>query len=197
MIYGPEVLALILVGYVMITSLSNYVELFTGEAVFVVSKIDKQKYLVRNLEDKDQAADKLAELKSKLVEFVSYMNKKNGNDHRVKRLVQKYQPDKISESSVNGKYTSYSVNKGEKIFMCVRQRDENDSLIETNTLLFVALHELAHIMTVSKGHTTEFWDNFKYILENSIECKLYKYQAFHKNPVQYCGTTIKDTPHKI
>ena len=32
-------------------------------------------------------------------------------------------------------------------------------LVDKNLLLFVALHELSHIMTVSLNHTEEFWDN--------------------------------------
>ena len=39
--------------------------------------------------------------------------------------------------------------------------DEN-KLIDENTLMFVALHELAHIATESIGHTKEFWANFKF-----------------------------------
>ena len=60
--------------------------------------------------------------------------------------------------------------------------------------MFVALHELSHIMTKSIGHTKEFWDNFKFLLQQAINTKVYKYQDFRKKPVKYCGTEITDTP---
>lgn len=193
----PQVLALILGAYVVMITMSNFVEAFSSDVVMVMSNVDQSSYLVRNLADKEEAANKLAELKSSLVQFVKYLQSREGQDERVQRLVKRYQPDKISESSPDSNYTSYSVNKGEKVFMCVRQRDENNTLIDNNTLLFVALHELAHIMTVSKGHTDEFWTNFKFLLHHAIEGKIYQYQAFHKQPVKYCGVTIRDTPHKL
>jgi WLM domain len=59
-------------------------------------------------------------------------------------------------------YTSYSVNKGEKIVMCVRQKD--NSLVPKNVVMYVGIHELSHIMTSDIGHTPEFWDNFKFLL---------------------------------
>ena len=62
--------------------------------------------------------------------------------------------------------------------------------------MFVALHELAHVMTKSVGHTEEFWSNFRYLLKNSIKLGIYKYQDFRKKPVKYCGITITDTPYQ-
>ena len=35
--------------------------------------------------------------------------------------------------------------------------------------MFVTLHELAHVMTVSVGHTEEFWTNFKFLLTKSVD----------------------------
>lgn len=194
---SPQILALVVTAYVIMVTLSNYIEAFSGDVVMVLSSVDKTKYLVRNLADKEQAANKLAQLKSTLVKFVTYLNTTVGDDERIQRLAKRYQPDKISESTPESNYTSYSVNKGEKVFMCVRQRDEDNTLINDNTLLFVAIHELAHIMTISKGHTDEFWTNFKFLLKHAIDGKIYQYQAFHKKPVKYCGVTIRDTPHKI
>ena len=65
----------------------------------------------------------------------------------------KYNPNNFSETGKDSKYTSYSVNKGEKIVLCLRSRDGKDRLIDENTLTFVSIHELAHIMTKSVGHT--------------------------------------------
>ena len=60
--------------------------------------------------------------------------------------------------------------------------------------MFVVLHELAHVCTESTGHTKEFWDNFKWILEESINIGIYTKQDFKLNNVEYCGMTITDSP---
>ena len=36
-----------------------------------------------------------------------------------------------------------------------------------NSLMFIALHELAHIATKDIGHTFKYWENFKFILQCS------------------------------
>ena len=61
-------------------------------------------------------------------------------------------------------------------------------------MMFVALHELAHIMTKSIGHTEEFWNNFRYLLKKAIKLGLYNDVNFEKNPVDYCGTKITNSP---
>ena len=59
-------------------------------------------------------------------------------------------------------FTAYSENKGRKIAFCLNKKKENDNnLIDENTLMFVAIHEMAHITTESIGHDKTFWDNFK------------------------------------
>ena len=60
--------------------------------------------------------------------------------------------------------------------------------------MFVALHELSHVMTKSIGHTEEFWDNFRFLLKEAINANLYKNHNFRKFPVKYCGTEITDSP---
>ena len=60
--------------------------------------------------------------------------------------------------------------------------------------MFVVLHELAHIATESIGHTPEFWANFKWILEESINIGIYAKKDYSKDAVEYCGMTISTTP---
>ena len=47
--------------------------------------------------------------------------------------------------------------------------------------MFVAFHEMAHVMSLSVGHTDEFWNNFKFILKNAIKIGVYKYVDFLQN----------------
>lgn len=68
-------------------------------------------------------------------------------------------------------------------------------MIDLNTLTFVALHELAHIMTKSIGHKQEFWENFKFLLTNANDAGIYNPQDYKSNPTEYCGEEINDNPY--
>ena len=184
----------IIIATVILMSIFMYYEGKYTELTYVKSDVDNQEYLVRNREDKQDAADILANIKKNLLKIVQIMEVEYPDDKRVNRLVKKFRPQKISESVSGTKYTSYSVNKGEKIVFCIRTKDEEQRLISLNTLMFVAIHELAHVMTVSIGHTEEFWNNMRFILKVAIRKGIYKRQDFRKNPQPYCGTTITDSP---
>ena len=167
---------------------------YMGEVEYVKSKVDNEEYLVRSLPDKNEAANLLANIKSKIRVLIKHLNNIFPNDIRVLRLNKNYNEDKISEGADNAKYTSYSVNKGEKIVLCLRSKNEQKSLVDLNTMMFVVLHEIAHIVTKSVGHTEEFWNNFKWILEESVNIGIYESQDFNNKPVEYCGIEITDNP---
>lgn len=188
-----QLVYIIVISILLISGYLKY-ESFSNEVTYTVSSIDGSRYLVRNLEDRQQAADLLANTKRKCITLVKYLGVKYPKLAKVKRLIEKYSPDNISESTANSKYTSYSVNKGEKIVFCLRSRDRNQKLVDNNVLMFVALHELAHVMTKSTGHTDEFWDNFRFLLRKSITAGVYRNQDFRRNPVKYCGIDITDSP---
>jgi len=181
------IIFLILCGYIYVEGLNN-------EVIYVKSTLDNNEYLVRNLEDKLDAANLMAQMKKRLLKLQTYLEEYHSDEKRVKRFIKKFNPDNITESTKNNKYTSYSINKGEKIVFCIRSRDDQEKLIDINTLMFVALHELAHIMTVSIGHTEEFWNNFKFILNKATAVNVYSAINYSKNPQKYCGITITDSP---
>jgi hypothetical protein len=181
------IVAFCLLGYTHLEHLSN-------EVIYVKSNVDNNEYLVRNLNDKNEAANILAMLRMKLEKICEVMKKKYPSDESVLRMNQKFNADNITESGKSNQYTSYSVNKGEKIVFCIRQKDENESLVDENTLTFVAIHELAHIMTKSVGHTPEFWSNFKRLLKEAVENKLYTKENYSSNPKEYCGIKVSDSP---
>ena len=157
----------------------------------ITSKIDNRNYEVQLKEDANEAADLIAKIREKLMILVDHLKNSYPGDARILRLNQNFNPDNMREGIDNPKYTSYSVNKGEQIVLCLRTKDK---LVDINTMMFVVLHELSHIVTVSIGHTEEFWENFKWILEESINIGIYVKQDFAKENVEYCGMTITDTP---
>lgn len=243
----------VVVTFVLLTVIYRYFETKSYDVVDQVSKINNKTYLVRNLPDKQQAADTLATISEKLSELVNFIDKNinkdklskdvvnknidtlynkyvkeqfektisSPNDKKddefdsivkekkekllvdLRRFVNNYNPDKLSETTPDAKYTSYSVNKGEKIVMCIRNKKTlNQSIININTLMFVALHESAHLMTESIGHHQEFWDNFRILINISVDpnvatnpkVPIYKEVDFGLYPQPYCGMTINSVP---
>ena len=186
---------------ILVTILYLYLEGKATEVTYVKAS-DGHNYLVRNLPDKEEAALLLSKIRNNLLKIVEKLDNEIKGKHSydknrvesIKRLKKNYRPNNITESSPGNKYTSYSINKGDKIVFCLRAKDGSNKLVDINTMMFVAIHELAHLMTKSIGHTTEFWDNMRFLLKVGIEIGVYKKQDFNNNPVDYCGTKITDTP---
>lgn len=189
-----ETFIIIVTIAVILVSIYMYYSTTFEEVTIVVSNVDKKEYLVQNKRDKLKAANLLAEMSNKLIKLVDYLVQKYPDNEDIERLHARFDANNITESSYKNKYTSYSVNKGEKIVFCLRSRDKQQKLIDINTLMFVALHEITHIMTKSIGHTEEFWRNFKFILQESVELGIYKRDEYSKNPKKYCGIMINHSP---
>jgi len=181
---------LVIILFVIILVYQNYKK----DTDYITSRLDGRKYLVYNLAYRQLAADTLAKIRDNLVSVCSILKRKYTDDDRVFRLVSKFNPDNIVETEPESQYTSYSINKGEKIVLCLRSRDGQNRLVKENVLMFVALHELAHIMTKSVGHTDEFWDNFEFILKEAIKYGYYKEIDFNNDYHDYCGIKITDSP---
>ena len=87
--------------------------------------------------------------------------------------------------------TSYTLNKGEQMVICLRSKLLKD-IHDFNIILYVVLHELAHIASNNIGHDEEFKSNFIFILKIAIELKLYKQVDYEKYPVKYCGMVVSE-----
>jgi hypothetical protein len=163
----------------------------------IVSTVDGNKYCVRDRNKIQEAADLLASVTQKCKDLVDYMNQKHPNDERVKRLVSGFNPKKVMETLPTSSYTAYSENKGEKIAFCLSPKKKNgeDTLIDEHTLTFVAIHELSHVATVSLGHKTEFWENFKFLLVNAKEAGIHEPRDYNKDPKKFCSMNIEDNPY--
>ena len=165
--------------------------------VRVQSTVDGKVYKVRNMPDKQQAANLLATLRMKLVKLCDTLEKKYPDKAQVKQMVQNFRsdPERFLEATPDSEHTSSTVNKGESIHMCLRQREGPDeSLVDENVMMFVALHEFAHICTESIGHDSDFWNNFGWLLKEAEGMGLYRYTDFAAHPVSYCGVYITDSP---
>jgi hypothetical protein len=164
--------------------------------VKVKSSIDNKEYFVQNLPDKQKAADILSSIRTKLTNLVSSFKEdiNSNQDPAYQRLIQKFNPEVLEENDINADSTSYSENKGQKIIVCIRHKKEPYPFVDENTIMFVLLHELSHLMTESTGHTSEFWTNFRRLLHDSVKKGVYTPINYTQTPQNYCGMTITDSP---
>lgn len=185
----------ILVVFIVGIIIKLYLESDMFNLKCIISDIDGNKYCVRERSKLTQVADILARTTNKLKRLVKYMGQKYPKRENVRRLVDNFNPKRIQETLPTSVHTAYSENKGEKMAFCVTKKKNGTELIDENTLTFVAIHELAHVATKSIGHKDEFWENFKFLLENAKEIKIYKPQDYKKTPKEYCGMDITDNPY--
>ena len=194
--WNTSILLYVLIGFVILICLKIYMDSEFSNLKCIVSRVDGETYCVRDRKDLHKAADLLANVTQRCKQLVEYVGQKYPNHEGVERLVNNFNPQQISETLPTSEMTAYSENKGEKLAFCLnKNKMDNSKLIDMDTLMFVSLHELAHIMTVSIGHKQEFWQNFKFLLENAKEAGLYHPQNYAENPQDYCGMTITDNPY--
>jgi len=186
----------IIILFIVLIALKMYYDSDEFNLRCIVSTIDGKKYCVRERENIQKASNLLARTTEKLGYLVENVGQRYPERENVDRLVENFNPTTIKETLPTSQYTAYSENKGEKLAFCLnKKKKDNSNLIDSNTLMFVAIHEIAHIMTSSIGHTEEFWNNFKFLLDNAVELKLYTPVDYKKEPEGYCGMDITDNPY--
>lgn len=162
----------------------------------IVSTVDGNKYCVREREKLQDAADLLASTAEKCKNLVDYCFNKYSEKPCIQRLKSGFNPQKFMETLPTSEYTAYSENKGEKLAFCLNKTKKGeDNMIDEHTLTFVAIHELSHIATESIGHKSEFWENFKFLLECAKEAGIHAPTDYKKAPTEYCGMKIGDNPY--
>jgi predicted metal-dependent hydrolase len=190
-----NILGYILIIVILLLCLKIYLESDSFNLRCIISEVDGNKYCVRERSKITMAADLLATVTQKLTDLVEYVGEKYPEKENVKRLLANFKPHKIQETLPTSKLTAYSENKGEKIAFCLTTQKQNNDLIDIETLTFVGIHELAHVASVSVGHNREFWDNFKFLLEQAKSANIYVPVDYKKSPKEYCGMTISDNPY--
>ena len=189
-------LSILLICIIVFFVCSNYLRksLYLDK---IESSVNGKQYYVRNLPDKKEAADKLANIGIKLKRLIDSLDIKDKEKGEYnKKLKNSFNSDYITENIPGSQYVAYSVNKGEELSLCVREKN-TEKIMDDNIILFVAIHELSHIMTPETGHTPLFWDNMKYLLEKASSIGIYNPVDYSKDPRMYCGMEINSTPMKI
>lgn len=86
----------------------------------------------------------------------------------------------VSENKVSG--NTFTLDK-KYIFLCLNTKN-------INTLMYVAIHELAHIVSKNYGHDREFVENFQKLLRRAMDMGLYSYVDYSQTPEKYCNMTL-------
>jgi predicted SprT family Zn-dependent metalloprotease len=192
MIFVIVILFIALIVYCSWSILYEY-----NENVYVISSIDNQKYMIRRGKHKSEqflmeSANTLAEINSRITTLINHLENTYNDNHIVYFLKRNYNFDKISEAAYDTRYTTYTINKNE-MHICLRTRDYDERLYDINLLMYVILHELAHMCNYDKygqpiiGHGREFKQIFNFLVNESINLGLYIYTDYKKTPVEYCG----------
>ena len=194
-----QIIYILLILFIGLIYWCLYLDFTGGHTIFEAltmkfSNVSKESYGVQeSLPKPGAAADLIGRLDIFIDKFIAYLDARNPNDRRVKRLVNGLHDVKIEESPFEPDTSSYTLNKGDLIALCVRNK-ENKEFHDYQLLLFVVIHELAHVASVSKGHGREFVDTFKWLLGQAAESGMYEPVDYSKNPVTYCGVRVTNNP---
>ena len=185
----------ILIVFIVLIMLRMYWESDAFNLKCIVSTVDGNTYCVRERLKLQLVADLLARVTGKMKKLVKHMHESYPDRPNAQRLKKKFDPKVVNETLPTSEYTAYSENKGEKLAFCTTTTKKGNKLIDDNTLTFVGIHEVAHIMTKSIGHTKEFWQNFKFLLKNAAKTGIYTPIDYKRKPKEYCGMKITDNPY--
>ena len=171
----------------------TYLQNKSSEVTYV--NYNNVEYLVRNLPDKEEAALLLSKIRNRLQKIVDSCVKKSGKENNsynkqniedINRMKKNFRPDNITESSPNNKYTSYSVNKGQKIVFCIRSK-ENNTLVDCT--VYGSAPNSRIINLCLDTYTNIEWANGcrmfsdKIIEECDVDVALFNYKYFYDSKI--------------
>lgn len=175
-----------------------------SESAYIESDIDNNTYEIRGGKSKSDnylktSANMLGEINLRIVKLIEHLEKNfdiDSNQYRfIKKLKENYNHNILSEAALDSKFTTYTIDKN-NMHICLRTRDQTQKIYDIDILMYVILHELAHLCNYDKydrpiyGHGSEFKHKFKFIISESIKIGIYNYVNYEKQPTEYCGIVI-------
>ena len=161
--------------------------------VYVKSQIDNRFYLVNNSFHKQEISNTLSLIRNKIIYLVNNTIVNSKNKMYIDNILNRIYDTKFIQNQnkfPKKNATSYSVNKGDKIVLCLYDYT-NKVMYDFNTLMYVSIHELSHIANPTIGHDESFYYIFNDLINNAIRLKIYNFYDYEKIPVKYCGIYIE------
>lgn len=137
----------------------------------------------------------LENLLLKVQKFLQILGNMYPDNKDVKRLISRMKKVEIQESPNEKDVSSYTIDKGQLISICLRNKNDLTNFHDENTMWFVICHELAHVMSVTEGHNSEFIKNFKFLLTESSNYNMYNPINYRKKNITYCGVKVTNNPY--
>lgn len=174
---------------------------FANEVTYKESLVDKRQYRLRvgkkkSEKYKQESVDTLAEINGRVERLIEHLNFKYNGEHangRISKILKtKYSPSILSEAANDKRYTTFTVDKKD-MHICLRTRDTEERMYDINLLMYVVLHELAHLCNYDAndnpiiGHGKEFIEIFRFLVQESMLIGVYQYSDYASRPVEYCG----------
>jgi predicted SprT family Zn-dependent metalloprotease len=158
--------------------------------------------LTKNTGYLKESANTLSEINKRVTKLIEHVNQKYqgdpGKNYYIKKLKENYNSYILSEAAIDNRYTTYTVDK-QDMHICLRTRDQYEKTYDMNVLMYVVIHELAHLCNYSRegypiqGHGEEFKQIFKLLIIEAIKIDVYRYIDYTKTPSEYCGIMINST----
>lgn len=193
----------IILGLFLVYLVYNMIYTYT-EIAYVTADLDGKTYMIRRGNNHTQtffkeSANALATINQRMEKLIDYLEKNysldSSKNYFIKKLKQNYNPYMISEAAVDKRYTTYTVDK-QNMHICLRTRNAEEKVYDMNTLMYVVLHESAHLANYTSdgtaviGHGTEFKMIFRFLVEQAIKIGIYNYVDYANIPQPYCGIVI-------
>jgi predicted metal-dependent hydrolase len=156
------------------------------------------KFLVHKDKYKKEKANLLGKIVENLFILKNYMVKNIDKFPKykpyIKQLEENFSESRtvVYETDPESNLTSYSVNKGEELSFCLKSKKSGE-IHDVNLLMYVAIHEMAHIACPEIGHGELFKKIFRKLAEEAIKIGIYKKVNFSENPVEYCGMILSSS----
>lgn len=195
----------IFTGAVLVVGFIFYKFVYDGTEK-ITSTIDGNTYKVRRGNDKILRANILAIINGKFGIIVNSLmvDPEYKQNAAVQRLITNWRAGvTIKEIGNMESDAAYVINKKNMSF-CLQKRKDQLVLEDLNLITYVAIHELAHIMSVETGHGSEFIENFEFLLNYSKKLVYYDPLLKRQLPVyiqlnqlntsdSYCGVSLENS----
>ena len=170
---------------------------------------DGKEYDVADLQNKQKAADYLAEINRRVDVLMYHLQNLVAKNNKIeyegenmtnciKRLIRKQQnsPHKFSELYDDTDTVASNTNKGEQLDLCLRDKADPSSFNEMNTAMRVVLHELAHSADkqyrMHENHGNHFYRLHSYLMDEAGKVNVYSCSQYNRDGPGFCGMLLPD-----